>query len=263
MIDLLLNGPSLAKAIRQPIVQSGHAPDLLLGLPEGVIDAMVTESFSIEPQVAGPAVSVARLADRADVDDPLLVPWLEHVVDVFLGLKGWLRREDSRNVGVTYEADRLDHFEQIVELRGTGPLRVPRQDVLRGRIPRRAMDEQPAPPVDLERPILEEVPTRAARRAQHAGAQLLLGPFDRGTRHLVEAPRALENCLVVVSHQRGLAAFPHEVRTPHGIGTVSDHVSETIDLLVAHCADVLENRGQRFQIAMNVGYERCAFHDRS
>src|SRR6266516_4353979 len=77
----------VAEAVAQEIVEIGDVVDLANGGVDVVFDALETHDVSVEHDVAGAPVAVARLADRADVDQRLARVELVDVVDLLGGVE--------------------------------------------------------------------------------------------------------------------------------------------------------------------------------
>src|SRR5262249_39376886 len=98
--------PPGAEAVAEEAVQVRDVVDLAGGRLEVAIDAAVSDGLPVEQDVAGAAVAVARLADRADVAERLAAVQAIDVIDlvgagevVLVQVGG----EDPRDVRVALE----------------------------------------------------------------------------------------------------------------------------------------------------------------
>jgi hypothetical protein len=77
-------------------------------------------------------------------------------------------------------------------------------------------------------------------------------PADRLLGTYIESIRVEERPLIVVAQQHHAAAFADEIHALAGIRPVADHIAKAIDGVNLLPVDILEDRAERLQIAMNV-----------
>src|SRR6185312_8022808 len=105
----------------EEVVEIGNVVDLLDRRLDVVLDAAEAERVAVEQDIAGPPVAVARLADRADVDERLAGIELVGVVDLFRRMElvqvfGLALSENTGDVRMSLKAVFLDQGEDAVHL---------------------------------------------------------------------------------------------------------------------------------------------------
>ena len=167
-------------------------------------------------------------------------------VSVFGGLFG----EDAGDVGVSLEAVMLDqgedafHFALVVD--------VFRENVLVERIAGRAVNEEESVLPMVARPFGEELPAAFHVGPAVAGCfELLARPEDGPFGGRVEAFGVEHGSLVVIAQEDHMALHD-DIDAFAGVWPVADDVAEAIDLFCLLLFDVLEDRLQGLEVAMDV-----------
>src|SRR5260370_5356764 len=111
----------VAEAVAQEIVEVRNVVDLADGRVDVVLDPLEAHHVVVEHDVAGPPIAVARLTDRADVDQRFARVELVDVVDLLgrvelVKVLGLALREDPRDMRVPLEAVALDQRADAVSL---------------------------------------------------------------------------------------------------------------------------------------------------
>jgi hypothetical protein len=75
-------------------------------------------------------------------------------------------------------------------------------------------------------------------------------------RAAVDVKRLLKDSKVLISHYGGAAVVDDQVEAFHGVRPVSDNVAEADNVLDPTALDLGEDRGKRFEIAVNIGNDR-------
>src|SRR5581483_170695 len=244
------------ESLGEAAVEAGGG-DLVRRLLDLVLHAAEAERPVVAREhPAGARVAVARLADRADVDDhlpradavalPLLGGHVVHVVARVL-------EEDPGHVRVAEEAG-AEGIHVALEDVERGLLVVDVVEVRDGR----AVREEPAAervrvgePAEVL-PALALLPLAAALLRLHALPRPESGPGGEA----LEVARDPEgDRLVVVALDHEVERAARDVDDGVRVGPVADHVAEADDLLHALALDVGEDGLERLEVRVEVGDE--------
>jgi len=226
-------------------VADARPQDLSGGGVDVVIDSHMLECLlvRVEDPEARAVVAISGLADAADVDDPLLV-----VLKAYRLARRVLHAARPQQVLVCQMAvpDKVELRQLLKDLQMG--LRVLATDYVKeaARHDRRRVEEaqvvhlvgvrQAVQPAEV---VLRQLVARPEQRIAR-GRVVVLGvhhPGDRG---------------VVVAHQRHTGDRPHELAARVGVRAVPDDVTQADVLVNAIEPAVVEDRRQRFMIAVDV-----------
>lgn len=128
-----------------------------------------------------------------------------------------------------------------------------REDVFVGGVAWGAVDEEPIPFGVGAGEFAEEIPA-SVDLAWAAGAfvEPVAGPVNRPQRDRVE-PFGVEQCrLVVVAEDRPFRPLDHQIEAFAGVGAVADDIAQADDFFDPFAVDVLQDRLQRLEVAVNI-----------
>src|SRR4051812_46696002 len=225
-------------------VREARGADRRLGARDVVLDPLPRRvpAVEIEQEVRRAGVAVARLADRARIEDPLA---LAHIGAraVRAGGAGDALAPAHEGQGDVRVADQADAVALGVEaqlgLQGA-------QDVLPDGVARAGMEE-----ADL---LLEVLGRQRAQRLEVALADRLARPARRGGRtggELLERERAGDG-QVVVAGEHDVAAAERELDAQIRLRAVADEIAQAPDLVDPGGVDGVEGRLEGLAVAVDV-----------
>lgn len=211
--------------------------------------------------VAGTGILITRLTDAADIDQQFCRTQRIGMI-AFLGWNELTRRcEYARQMGMPHEAVLIDLAEQNLHLPRV--VNVFGEHVFVGRITRRTVNETIGFLVDESRQLAQEVPACVdLGLAAVAGIELVTSPVNCPQGHRVESVRIKQSRLIVVAQDRPFAAPHDQVKALARIGSITDDVAQTIDIVDTDGINVGYDSLQGFQVTVDIA-DQCSLHENS
>lgn len=242
---------SLLDAITQEIIEIRRVVNHVARDIDIVFDSMERQLSIFLNHVTRARVTVAGLSHRADVDHKFCICDFVNKVHLFRRDEITAFGKHARHVGVAletgmrYQTEEFFHLLLIVDIFG--------ENVFVHRIARRAVNIEPFTIAVQTWQCAEEVPTFVGPIARALGVfQLITGPEDCLLGTAVE-PFGIEHCrLVVVAQQSDFAVVDNVVKTFAWLGTITDDIAETKDLVNVLRLDMRKHCLERFEIAVDV-----------
>ncbi len=252
--------PSVLQPFGVEIIQTVDREDLFHGLLEVVFESDEVHFVLFDIHVTGSIVFVSRLPNRTDIDDGFLI--FDDRVDPtqLVGqVEIRLIQKDAGDVRVADEADMGNSVEKRPDLHRVG-IHVVGEDVLVDWPARRGVNEidgclgrtqlgfQGSP----HRQLAQKPPTFIALFLVLNGLHDVSRPETGLLGTVVKIRRLVKHGVIVVAQDAPFALFDNQIEAFGGVGAVTDHVAQAIDILDAPPLNIGQDRAQGFNIRMYV-----------
>ncbi len=215
---------------------------------------MERDSTVVENGVAGAGVAISRLANRAHIDHDLLRPQHKLVIQFVWTIELEILREHTRNMGMALEGAAVDEGEDLLHLATV--VDVFREDVLVERVAGGSVHEDAVAILVASGTLPQELPTaRPVIGARRVVFELGTGPENCSFGTRIEAFGVEKGALVVIS-QKANVRLHHFVDALARVWTVANDIPQTVNLGCPLSADIIQNRAQGLNIAVNVANQR-------
>ena len=246
---------SASLSVEQPVAEkpvNRHLVDFLDGDFDVILDAAIGDCsrFVVPDGVTGPLIVVSRLADRTDIDHGLESRF-DGVNHVHIGgsVKFAVFGENAGDMGVSLKRAVRHNVEKAVHFSLVEDIFL--KNVLIERVAGAAVDkEKVVHPIGAGQGS-EKIPA-GVRLGVVEILKLVPRPENRLFRPDVEAFRVEKRCLIVISEQADLGFFHHQIDALQRIGTVTDRIAETKNLVRPLQLNVFQHRVQGFEVTVNV-----------